>query len=125
MVQIKKILSAQQRGQAAEEAAAHFLSEQGYAILNRNERTRLGEIDIIAQDGEILVFVEVRSRHQANLGHPQETINGLKKARLRRLAQQYLARRSNLEMLCRFDVVGVIIDLYGVVQSIELIQNAF
>lgn len=119
------ILTPQQRGRAAEEASASFLSSQGYEILRRNVRLRIGEIDMIARESGYLVFLEIRSRRHEGLGLPQETVSHRKQARLRRLARLYLAMEKNPDCLCRFDVVGVIIGLYGDVRSIELIKDAF
>lgn len=125
MRETARILTPQQRGRAAEDASASFLSSQGYEILRRNVRTRLGEIDMIAREGEFLVFLEIRSRRHDGLGLPQETVAYRKQDRLRRLARLYLAAERNPDCLCRFDVVGVLIDLDGTVRSIELIKDAF
>ncbi len=125
MMEARRILTPQQRGRAAEESAASFLLEQGYQIIARNYRTRLGEIDLIARENGYLVFIEVRSRRHEGLGLPQETVDKSKQNRLRRLARQYLADHQQFEALCRFDVVGVLIDLYGTIHSMELIRDAF
>jgi len=114
-----------QKGQAAEEAAALFLLKQGYKIIQRNFRTRYGEIDIIAQEGEELVFVEVRSLSNSRLFGPADTLNHAKQVRLRRLARIYLSQNCCLDTVCRFDVVAVIIDRQGRVNSLELIKDAF
>jgi putative endonuclease len=70
-----------------------YLLGQGYTILQTNWRCRRGEIDIVAQDGATLVFVEVRTRRSANLGSPEESVNAAKQRRLAELAQIYLQGR--------------------------------
>src|SRR3989441_5149534 len=80
-------------GEEGERAAARFLEARGYRILERNYRTRRGEIDLIAEDGRILVFVEVKVRLDDRFGGPAAAITPAKQARIARLAQQYLAWR--------------------------------
>ncbi len=96
--------AAQAAGSAAEEAAANFLSRNGLAIVARNYRTRLGEIDLIAREGATLVFVEVRMRSSARFGGGAESITPGKRKRLVAAARHYLARLRR-EPPCRFDVV--------------------
>jgi putative endonuclease len=93
-----------QAGADAEEVAARFLSSQGLEIVTRNFRTRLGEIDLIAQDGSSLVFVEVRLRTNAFFGGAEESIDTPKRERVIAAARAYLARMA-VEPPCRFDVV--------------------
>jgi putative endonuclease len=92
------------RGAAAEGLAARFLASQGLAIVSRNYRCRVGEIDIVARDGRTLVFVEVRMRRNRSFGGPAESITFAKRRRLRLAAQHYLARLAS-EPPCRFDAV--------------------
>ena len=80
-------------GSHGEILAVDYLRGQGYAILQTNWRCRRGEIDIIAQDGATLVFVEVRTRRSANLGSPEESVTAAKQRRLAELAQIYLQWR--------------------------------
>ncbi|MGQ9826030.1 MAG: YraN family protein [Desulfotomaculales bacterium] len=77
-------------GRQGEEAAASYLEERGYRVLARNYRCRFGEIDLIAFDGEVLVFVEVRCRTSGRFGLPEESILWRKKARMRKIASHYL-----------------------------------
>ena len=91
-------------GGAAEDAAARFLERAGLAIVARNYRTRLGEIDLIARDGATLVFVEVRLRANDRCGGGAESIGMRKRARIEAAARQYLARIRR-EPPCRFDVI--------------------
>lgn len=89
---------------AAEDAAAQYLARQGLRVRERNFRCRFGEIDLIAEDGNTVVFVEVRQRSSAAFGGALASINAAKQARLVRTAQFYLAQHG-AEHPCRFDVV--------------------
>jgi putative endonuclease len=91
-------------GAAAEALAARFLAERGLTIVDRNYRCRGGEIDIIARDGGMLVFVEVRMRRSRAFGGAAESITARKRRRLRLAAQHYLTR-SRSEPPCRFDAI--------------------
>ncbi len=98
------------RGQRGEQVAGRWLEAQGYVVVERNVRMRLGEIDIVAMDGDEIVFVEVRTRAQsAGVDVEQQaaaSVDAVKQRRLRRLAQAYLQSRSELRM--RFDVITVV-----------------
>src|SRR2546422_11255168 len=94
-------------GEEGERAAARFLEARGYRILERNYRTRRGEIDLIAEDGRILVFVEVKVRLDDRFGGPAAAITRAKQARIARLAQQYLVWRRGCDPACRVGVVFV------------------
>ena len=96
--------AAQAVGSAAESAAADFLARQGLAIVARNYRTRMGEIDLIACDGDTLVFVEVRLRASERFGGALGSIDARKRARIEAAARHYLMRIKR-EPPCRFDVV--------------------
>lgn len=91
-------------GAQAEELAAAFLVAHGLAIVTRNFRRRCGELDIVARDGETLVFVEVRLRRNASFGGAAESITAAKRARLAAAAGLYLARLAQTPP-CRFDAV--------------------
>jgi putative endonuclease len=101
-------------GDYGERLAARHLESNGFVILERRYRTRLGEIDLIARDGEWLVFVEVKCRRGTDKGHPLEAVDARKQRRLIRLAEAYLAeprrrsRSSQASPRIRFDVVAVI-----------------
>lgn len=95
---------AQSAGDAGEELAARFLEARGMAIVARNYRTRLGEIDLIARDGEVLVFVEVRLRADERFGGAAASVGPAKQRRLAAAAGAYLARLERAPR-CRFDVV--------------------
>jgi putative endonuclease len=111
-------------GADGERAAAEFLEGRGYRILARNYRTRLGEIDLIAQEGPVLVFVEVKARVGERFGGPAAAVTPAKQLRIARLAQQYLARRRLGDRLCRFDVV-LIQGNDPKTRRIELLAGAF
>lgn len=107
-------------GAEYEACAAEFLQQKGYRILERNFRCRQGEIDLIAQKGEFLCFVEVKYRKSAAFGHPEEAVSYTKQAKIRRVAEFYLVyRKLPMDSPCRFDVIAV----EG--QEIRHIKNAF
>lgn len=95
------------RGARNEEIAAQHLVRRGYRIIERNFRTRLGELDIIARDGNTLVFVEVRSRSTADYGQAIEMVNLHKQRKVTRMAWQYLKNRQPIFQIARFDVIGI------------------
>jgi putative endonuclease len=95
---------ARRRGEEAEELAARFLAGRGLAIVARNYRTRLGEVDIVAREGATLVFVEVRARSRAAWGGAAASVDFRKQARIVAAARHYLARL-RAEPPCRFDVL--------------------
>ena len=92
-------------GARAEALAADYLMRQGLAIVERNFRTRFGEIDLIARDGGMLVFVEVRMRSSPNSGGGLESITAAKRARMVAAANGYLAKLRSAPPPCRFDAV--------------------
>lgn len=90
-----------------ERAAGFYLEQEGWKILEYNYRTRNGEIDIVARDGEYLVFCEVKYRSGRGKGSPLEAVDGRKQQRIFRCAACYLTERGNTDALCRFDVIGI------------------
>ena len=108
-----------QQGTAAEDLACQYLEAQGLTLLKRNYRCRIGELDLIMQDGDYLVFVEVRSRHDSCHGTPAETITKTKQRRLIKTAAHYL-QKTRADAPCRFDVVAV-----HQTDHLEWIKNAF
>ncbi len=108
----------QQSGEAAERQAASFLEGQGLTVIARNYRCRGGEIDLIAQDGDSLVFVEVRARRNTNYGGAAASITHRKQQRLIYAARHYLMHLPH-EPLCRFD--AILID--G--ERLEWLRSAF
>jgi putative endonuclease len=111
-------------GKLGEDLACEELQRRGYAILERRFRTRCGELDIIARDGAVLVFVEVRARSSGNFGNPFESVTWHKQHRLSRMAAAYLCHKRLPDMTCRFDVVGVT-GTAGGPYTIEIMRNAF
>ena len=112
-------------GIKGEEAAARFLARSGYAILDKNVRTRAGEIDLVAKEGKTLVFVEVKTLRDLVGDPPQAAVNTRKQNRLGKLAHGYLKQKRIRQTPCRFDVVSVIINDEGGVKAIRHIPNAF
>jgi len=111
-------------GESGEEAAFEFLKKKGYRILEKNYKTPLGEIDIIAQDKEKLVFVEVKSLSDTSYILPQEMLNKKKQEQIIRVALSYLKVKGLKSADCRFDCVAVVFSL-GKEPEIELIKDAF
>lgn len=110
-------------GRAGEEAAARFLAARGYRIVARNVRFRAGEIDMVAEEGGSLVFVEVKTRTGLGFGTAAEAVTPRKQQQLVRLAGLYLAG-VGASRNCRFDVVTVE-PAAGAGWSCTLIQDAF
>lgn len=107
-------------GTAYEKQAGVYLAEHGYEILEYNFRCRMGEIDIIARDGEYLVFVEVKYRKDTSRGNPLEAIDIKKQRIISKVASYYCLTHGYGEtMSCRFDVVAML----G--KQTTLIKNAF
>ncbi len=97
----------QRLGRLGETAAAEALERAGLRVIERRYRRRVGEIDIIAERGELLFFVEVKTRHSVRYGTPGEAITAGQRRRMARAALDYLTRRGYLARPCRFDVVEV------------------
>ncbi len=95
-------------GKAGEDAAARLLEEKGMEIVARNHRCRFGEVDLVADDGEVLAFVEVRTRSSALFGGPAVSVDVRKQRRFVLAARDFLARRRGPERAIRFDVVAVV-----------------
>ena len=112
-------------GQQGEEAAARFLRQRGFVILERNVRSRLGEIDLVARDGAVLVFVEIKARRAGAAVPPQVSVTARKQTRLGRLALGYLQAKGLGESRCRFDVVAVEVGAGDQAPAIRHIPGAF
>jgi putative endonuclease len=107
-----------------EAAAAEELQLQGYSLLTRNYRCRGGEADIVAREGETLVFVEVKTRSRLQHGLPREAVGWTKQQRLGQAALHYCSRHATDDPPVRFDVVEVVV-LRNEVADVNLIRNAF
>lgn len=94
-------------GIAGEAAAKKLLQDKGYGILDVNFETHIGEIDIIASKGNLVVFVEVKARNNYNYGRPIEAVTAAKAKKIVRVAQQYIVSRQLSSRDIRFDVVEV------------------
>ncbi|MBU4376955.1 MAG: YraN family protein [Candidatus Omnitrophica bacterium] len=112
-------------GKTGEALASGYLKRQGYEILERNYKTKIGEIDIVARDGKALVFVEVKTRQSDLYGLPEEAINAKKMRKLTQLAELYIKRKHLYQTEARFDVVGILMDCGNGSKSIRLTKNAF
>jgi putative endonuclease len=114
----------QQLGFLGENLAVAELTRRGYAILDRRYRTRRGEIDIVADDGGTIVFVEVKARATGDFGGGAEAVTPSKQRRLVSMAIDYLARRGLTDRPCRFDVIAID-DVDGASPVITVYCSAF
>jgi putative endonuclease len=110
-------------GKRGEDLACQELIRQGYAILDRRFRTRCGELDIVAKDGNVFVFIEVKARSGCRFGSPFESLTWQKRQRLSSMAESYLFLKRLSGVACRFDVVSIVESQSGC--TIELIRGAF
>jgi putative endonuclease len=112
-------------GKDGEDLACDELRRRGYAILARRYRTRVGELDIVARDGETLVFIEVKARRSDEFGAPGEAVTWRKRRKLQAMALDFLARGRLSAVPCRFDVVAVTLGRAGERPRIEVFRAAF
>ena len=121
-------LGRKELGAKGEEIAVRYLKSRGYRIVERNYRIRLGEIDIIAEQGDDLVFIEVKTRSDTHFGSPFESVTARKQKQLSKVALEYISKQGCHDRPARFDVVGIEFHK-GSNKSqdaaIELLQNAF
>lgn len=110
-------------GTKGEDLAVRFLQKKGYRIVKRNYKTPVGEIDIIARDGDTIVFIEVKTRTDISFGYPFEAVNNRKRQKLKNLALLYLKRQGK-ESPVRFDVLSIFCTDNGK-KDIEHIKDAF
>ena len=113
-----------QFGQVSEMRAEQFLIAKGYRILDRNVRLTIGELDLVADDQGVVVFIEVKGRSTEAFGGALSAVDRRKQAKLSKLAAQYLAQRHWSDKLCRFDVV-LVQGQPSAPGQIEHISNAF
>lgn len=109
-------------GDEGEKIAQEFFKKKGFKILEKNYRTVFGEIDIIAKDKDVLVFIEVKTRADAAFGHPFEAVDRRKREKIRKVALCYM---KNLKKECaaRFDVLSINVE--GGSEKIEHFRDAF
>ena len=110
-------------GSFGEELAREYLEEQGMRILETNYRFHHAEVDIIAEEGDLLVFCEVKTRNDDHFGTPEQAITSLKARRIRKVAGAYLAAQRIRDRQCRFDVIGIV--THGGVARLNHLRNAF
>ena len=110
-------------GKKGEDEAARFLASLGYRLLERNYRCRFGEVDLIAKDGQSIVFVEVKTRANENYGTPKHSVDDRKQRRISLASQDYMVKKGLTESAARFDVVSITEDKNGF--SVEHVIDAF
>ena len=110
-------------GKLGEELALKKITRLGYRCITRNYRCPLGEIDLIATDGDYLVFLEIKTRKGKSLGYAKEAINARKKRQLSKVALAYMKANDCVDRKSRFDVVAI--SLRGGKAQMEVIKNAF
>ena len=106
-----------------EDAAVDFLKTNGYKIITRNYKTKLGEVDIVARDRDTYCFIEVKTRRSDKFGLPQEAVSRFKQRQISKAALMFLKTNHLLDKKARFDVVSIIYSGYK--PKIDLIKNAF
>lgn len=111
-------------GKSGEDTAEQFLKGKGYRILERNFTLKMGEIDLIALDGDTVVFVEVKTRRNDGFGVPAEAVTRRKQDQIVKTALAYLMKKKLRDVSCRFDVIGISLH-GGASPKIEHIQSAF
>ena len=111
-------------GNWGERVARNLLADKGYRVLDTGFRCTWGEVDIVARDGDELVFVEVRTRRGAALGTPQESVTRVKAGRLIATAQSYIEERGITGADWRIDLVSIVLDVSGRVQEISHLTHA-
>ena len=124
----KEKVTAVSIGKMGEEAAVKLLKKQGYKIIERNYRAKMGEIDIIARDGEYTCFIEVRLRKNNDFGTPADTIDERKRRRIINTAKYYALSKKIYDAPMRFDAVLINASLKGGKMeniSAEVIKDAF
>lgn len=119
-------LKRKELGAIGEAAAEQWLKKQGFRLLARNWRCRTGEIDFVGLEGELLVFIEVRTRSGSlAFGTPQESVDARKRRQIYETSQVYLHREREYDRQVRYDVLAVLTDRAGVITHIDHIRNAF
>lgn len=96
------------KGNIGENEAVKYLIDKGYDIIETNYRNKLGEIDIIAKDGDRIVFVEVKERATAKYGYPREAVNEYKQRKIKMVAEVYLKSKRLLDSYIRFDIIEIL-----------------
>lgn len=110
-------------GESGESIAVKFLKKNGYEIIEQNYRCKLGEIDIVARDGRVLAFIEVKARRTGDFGGPKWAVTPRKQRKISMVALKYLKETEQMEKRARFDVVAI--RLLPGDPDVEIIKNAF
>ena len=95
-------------GKRSEIIASNYLKDKGYKILETNYKNKIGEIDVIAQDKDYIVFVEVKSRLSQKFGHPLDAIDEIKQQKIYAIASLYLVEKRKYGKPCRFDAISIL-----------------
>jgi len=117
-----------QLGRLGEQLAAEHLTRRGFEIVERNYRTRWGELDIVAYDGRTLAFCEVKTRRLTASGRdPLESVHSLKRSKVRKMAARWLIERTDRPYAdnVRFDAIDVTLDSSGRLASLQHLEGAF
>ncbi|MFQ6111291.1 MAG: YraN family protein [Nitrospinota bacterium] len=112
-------------GSRGEHLAERELKRCGYKIVERNFRCAVGEVDLVAWDGEVLVFVEVKTRTRADFTTPQEAVDWKKRRKLAQACEHYLLKRGLKDVRCRFDVLAVLLPEGRGKAEVAIIRDAF
>jgi len=110
-------------GKSGEDRAVTFLEQKGYSIIRKNYRTADGEIDIIARDGDTIVFVEVKTRRSLAFGVPEAGVDFRKQKQIKKIAGQFISHYQLFDRNCRYDIVALYYE--GTAVEIKYIKNAF
>lgn len=119
------MLNNRETGRLGENFARKYLLEKGYSILQQNYSTKYGEIDIIAKDGTLIVFIEVKTRRGISFGYPREAVDKHKQIKIKNMAELYILSKKLTDIPMRFDVIEVFLDENYNAKSISLLKNAF
>lgn len=112
-------------GSLGEDIAENYLKNMGYIILDRNYRSKLGEIDIIGKDGDYIAFIEAKTRYGTIYGTPAEAVTYSKQYKIYKTAQLYILKKKLHKFNFRFDVIEVILNTKDNEHSVRLIKDAF
>jgi putative endonuclease len=114
-------------GRLGEQLAAEHLERLGFDVLDRNYRTRYGELDVVAFDGATLVFCEVKTRRATRAASPWDALHPEKRAQVRRMSAAWLAEKPNRPYAeeLRFDAIGVTFDPQGRMVALDHLEGAF
>jgi putative endonuclease len=112
-------------GKGGERLAVRALKRAGYRVLATNWRARGGELDIVAEQGGTIVFVEVKTRSSDSFAPPELAVNSSKRRKIARAAWRFLERNAATDRDCRFDIVSIVNEPQGRRPKVEIIPNAF